>query len=107
MNMVASVTEQQARLIMEAGDAAGEAAAAVERAMSAAEAASQAAAHALTDAEGGMGTADEARRAMTAVEESAAAIMAAADALVAPLRRDHRLRRDDLLDRRADRTCWP
>ena len=82
VNMVASVTEQQARLITEAGNAAGEAAAAVERAMSAAEAASEAAAHALTDAERGMGTADEARRAMTAVEESAAAIMDAADALV-------------------------
>jgi methyl-accepting chemotaxis protein len=79
---VASATERQARLVMEAGDAAGEAAAAVERAMNAAEAAADAAAKALTDAEQGMVTADDARMAMTAVEESAAAITEAAEALV-------------------------
>jgi len=78
VNMVASVTEQQARLIMEAGNAAGEAAAAVARALSLAEAADAA----LSDAERGMITADDAHQAMVAVEESAAAIMDAASALV-------------------------
>ena len=67
---------------MEAGDAAGEAASAVERALRAAEAAAEAAAAALADAERGMGTADDARAAMTAVEESAAAITEASSALV-------------------------
>jgi methyl-accepting chemotaxis protein len=80
--MVASVTEQQARLITQAGDAAGEAAAAVARALSLAEDASEAADAALSDAERGMITADDARQAMVAVEESAAAIMDAASALV-------------------------
>jgi methyl-accepting chemotaxis protein len=79
---VASATERQSRLVMEAGDAAGEAAAAVERAMRAAEAAAEAAAKALNDAERGMGTADDARAAMAAVEESAAAITQASEALV-------------------------
>jgi methyl-accepting chemotaxis protein len=79
---VASVTEQQSRLVMEAGEAAGEAAAAVEQALNAAEAAAEAAATALTDAERGMDTADDARAAMAAVEESAAAITGAAEALV-------------------------
>jgi methyl-accepting chemotaxis protein len=79
---VASMTEQQSRLVLGAGDAAGEVAAAVERALHAAEAASEAAGTALTDAERGMATADEARVAMSAVEESAAAITEASDALV-------------------------
>ena len=79
---VASATERQARLVMEAGDAAGEASAAVERAMRAAEAAAEAAEKALNDAERGMVTADDARAAMTAVEESAAAITDASEALV-------------------------
>ena len=79
---VASVTEQQSRLVLEAGEGAGEVAAAVERALHAAEAAAEAAEAALTDAERGMGTADEARTAMSAVEESAAAITDASDALV-------------------------
>ena len=79
---VASATERQARLVMEAGDAAGEAAAAVERALRAAEAAAEAAEKALNDAERGMVTADDARAAMTAVEESAAAITEATEALV-------------------------
>lgn len=82
VNMVASVTEQQARLVLEAGEAAGEAAAAVERARDAASAAAQAADAALNDAERGMAGADDARVAMSAVEESAAAIMDASDALV-------------------------
>jgi methyl-accepting chemotaxis protein len=79
---VASVTEQQARLVLGASDAAGEVAAAVSRALNAAEAAADAAGAALTDAERGMVTADEARVAMSAVEESAAAITDASDALV-------------------------
>jgi methyl-accepting chemotaxis protein len=79
---VASVTEQQTRLVLGAGDAAGEVAAAVSRALNAAEAAADAAGAALTDAERGMVTADEARVAMSAVEESAAAITEASDALV-------------------------
>jgi len=79
---VASTTEQQSRLVLDAGDAAGEVATAVARALQAAEAASEAAQTALTDAERGMGTADEARTAMSAVEESAAAITEASDALV-------------------------
>ncbi|WP_037494754.1 methyl-accepting chemotaxis protein [Solirubrobacter soli] len=79
---VASTTEQQSRLVLDAGDAAGEVSAAVERALHAAEAASDAAGAALADAERGMGTADEARNAMSAVEESAAAITEASDALV-------------------------
>jgi methyl-accepting chemotaxis protein len=79
---VADVTEQQARLVLEAGDAAGEAAGAVSRALHAAEAAASAAATALSDAERGMTTADDARSAMSAVEESAAAIMDASSSLV-------------------------
>jgi methyl-accepting chemotaxis protein len=79
---VASTTEQQSRLVLDAGDAASEVSAAVERALHAAEAASEAAGAALADAERGMGTADEARTAMNAVEESAAAITEASDALV-------------------------
>ncbi|HEY6890617.1 MAG TPA: methyl-accepting chemotaxis protein [Solirubrobacter sp.] len=79
---VAAMTEQQSRLVIGAGDAAGEVAAAVERALHAAEAAADAAGVALTDAERGMITADEARTAMSAVEESAAAITEASDALV-------------------------
>ena len=75
---VASTTEQQSRLVLDAGDAAGEVATAVARALQAAEAAQTA----LNDAERGMGTADEARTAMSAVEESAAAITEASDALV-------------------------
>ncbi len=82
VNMVATVTEQQARLVMEAGEAAGEAASAVERARDAAESAAEAASTALSDAERGMGTADDARNAMSAVEESAGAIMDASEALV-------------------------
>ena len=74
MTNVADATERQARLVMEAGDAAGEAAAAVERALHAAEAAAEAAAKALGNAEHGIETADDARAAMTAVEESATAI---------------------------------
>jgi methyl-accepting chemotaxis protein len=79
---VASATERQARLVMEAGEAAGDAAAAVERALLAAEAAAEAAGLALVDAERGMETADNARAAMSAVEESAAAITDASEALV-------------------------
>jgi methyl-accepting chemotaxis protein len=79
---VADATERQARLVMEAGDAAGEAASAVERALHAAEAAAEAAAKALGNAEHGIETADDARAAMTAVEESAAAITEASSALV-------------------------
>jgi methyl-accepting chemotaxis protein len=79
---VASTTERQSRLVLDAGDAAGEVATAVARALQAAEAASEAAQTALNDAERGMGTADEARTAMSAVEESAAAITEASDALV-------------------------
>ena len=82
MNMVATVTEQQARLVLEAGEAAGEAASAVERARDAASAAAEAASAALGDAERGMSTADDARAAMSAVEESAAAITEASGALV-------------------------
>jgi methyl-accepting chemotaxis protein len=67
---------------MEAGHAAGEAAAAVERALHAAVAAADAAGEALTDAERGMVIADDARSAMSAVEESAAAITEASAALV-------------------------
>ena len=79
---VASATERQARLVLEAGEAAEGAASAVERALAAAEAAAEAAREALADAERGMGTADDARAAMAAVEESAAAITNAAEALV-------------------------
>ena len=82
VNMVASVTEQQARLVCEAGEAASSVSEAVARALDAAEAAATAASAALADAEGGIHTADDARVAMTAVEESAAAIMEASDALV-------------------------
>jgi methyl-accepting chemotaxis protein len=82
VSSVASASDQQARLVMEAGHAAGEAAAAVERALHAAEAAADAAGAALTDAERGMVTADDARSAMSAVEESAAAITEASAALV-------------------------
>jgi methyl-accepting chemotaxis protein len=82
VSSVASASDQQARLVMEAGHAAGEAAAAVERALHAAEAAADAASEALTDAERGMVTADDARSAMSAVEESAAAITEASAALV-------------------------
>jgi methyl-accepting chemotaxis protein len=79
---VADATERQARLVMEAGDAAGDAAAAVERALRAAETAAEAAAEALDNAEHGIATADDARAAMTAVEESATAITEASGALV-------------------------
>ena len=79
---VADAGDQQSRLVAEAGDAAGEAAAAVERALHAAEAAAGAAREALDDAERGMVTADEAHSAMSAVEESAAAITDASEALV-------------------------
>ena len=82
VNMVATVTEQQARLVLEAGEAAGEAASAVERARDAASAAAEAASAALGDAERGMSTADDARAAMSAVEESSAAITEASGALV-------------------------
>ncbi|MDA0181571.1 methyl-accepting chemotaxis protein [Solirubrobacter phytolaccae] len=82
VNMVATVTERQARLVLEAGEAAGEAASAVDRARGAAESAAEAASAALSDAERGMATADDARVAMSAVEESAAAIMDASGALV-------------------------
>ena len=82
VSSVADATERQARLVMEAGEGAGEAAAAVERALRAAEEAAEAASAALSDAERGMGTADDARAAMSAVEESAAAITEAAEALV-------------------------
>ena len=82
VGLVADVTERQARLVIEAGDAAGEAAVAVERARDAASAAAEAAADALSDAERGISTADDARAAMTAMEESAASIMQASDALV-------------------------
>jgi methyl-accepting chemotaxis protein len=82
VSSVASASDQQARLVMEAGHAAGEAAAAVERALHAAVAAADAAGEALTDAERGMVTADDARSAMSAVEESAAAITEASAALV-------------------------
>ena len=90
----------------EAGDAAGEAAAAVERALRAAEAAAEAAAKALGNAEHGIETADDARAAMTAVEESATAITEASSALVAALVGDHRLRRHDHARSPSRRTCW-
>jgi methyl-accepting chemotaxis protein len=79
---VASATERQARLVLEAGDAADGAASAVEQALAAAEDAADAAREALADAERGQGTADDARAAMAAVEESAAAIVNAAEELV-------------------------
>ena len=82
VSTVASAGEQQARLVFEAGEAAESASGAVAEALVAAEAAAESAGEALADAERGMATADDARAAMAAVEESAAAITDASEELV-------------------------
>jgi methyl-accepting chemotaxis protein len=78
---IATNADKQARLVAATSTGAGEAAAAVARALEAAEAAAGSAREALADAERGIVTADEARDAMRAVEESADAIAQASDAL--------------------------